>query len=82
MCAVHPRRKIHRLRRRTDGGPRLQQFAQALHGAGGALHLAPHLSERRGGAADETGVKQELADLPARHGAGDDLAQTQPQNDR
>ena len=68
------------MRRRADGGPRLQQFAQALHGAGGALHLAPHFGERRGGAADETGVQQELEDLPARHGAGDDLAQTQPQH--
>ena len=62
-------------------GPRLQQLAQALHGARGALHLAPHFRERSGGTADETGVQQELKELPARHRAGEHLAHAQPQDE-
>ena len=62
-------------------GPRLQQLAQALHGARGALHLAPHFGERGGGAADEAGVQQELKELPAGHRAGEHLAHAQPQDE-
>ncbi len=58
--ALHPRRQLERVLRRADDRPRLQQFAQALHGAGGALHLAPHFGERGGRAADERGVEQKL----------------------
>ncbi len=82
MAAGDSRRQIDGVRRRADGRPRLQQFAQALHGAGGALHLAPHFGERGGGTADEAGVQQKLQQLPAGHRAGEHLAHTQPQDER
>ena len=80
--AAHPRRQIERLRRRADDGPRLEQLGQSLHGAGGALDLAPHLGQRGGRTADEGGVHQKLRQLPAGHGAGQHLARTQPQHER
>ena len=71
MRAAHPRRQLERVRRRRDRRPRLQQLAQPLHRAGGALHLAPHFGQRGGGAADEARIHQELDELPAGHRAGE-----------
>jgi hypothetical protein len=79
-AALHPRRHFQRVLGRADDGPRLEQLAQAFHGAGRTLHLAPHLGQRGGRCAYKGGIHQKLRELTAGHRADDDLARTQPQN--
>ena len=66
-AALRRRRECLRVRRRDDRRLRILQLDQALHRARCALHLTPHLGERRCGDRDVHGVDQELAQLAAGH---------------
>ena len=66
-------RRIERFRLRGRANVRLrrEQLDHALHRARGALHLAPHLAQRRRGGRDEHRIKQKLPELAGAHAAGD-----------
>ena len=61
---------------------RVLQLDQAFHRAGGALHFAPHLAERRGGDRDVDRVDQELAQLAAGHFVAEHAMRALPQHER
>ncbi len=77
-AAAHGVRQRKRLRRRFDRRLGLGKLDEPLHGSGRALHLVPHLAQRRRGDAHIARVHEELAELAERHAAGEHLARADP----
>ncbi len=71
-----------RVRRGADGRALVEQLAEPLGSAAGALHLAPDLAHGRGGAGDEHGVEHERGERAAREAPGDHLAPARPERER
>ncbi len=70
----------NRIFRRHDHRGFIQEFGQALGGAGGQLQLAPDLGQGGKRAGGKDGVKQELAEGAGRHGAGEHVLGADPQD--